>query len=82
ERDAEGIAVRVLSGRLRLRRLRIRIMCSRAWVLTFSGRSLHLRGEDGFLTTDFPGWLETPAGESVVLVPQPDSVPDSQFQTV
>lgn len=82
ERDAEGVALRVLSGRLRLRRLRVRAACSRAWVLTFAGRSLQLCGEDGFLTADFPGWLETPGGESVVLVPRIDSVPEPKFQTV
>lgn len=81
ERDAEGIALRVLSGRLRMRRLRIRIDRPQTWTLTFAGMSLPLQGGGDFIEADFSGWLEMPAGEAVVLIPQIDSVHKSIFQT-
>ena len=74
EKDPEGVTVRVHSGHLRLRQLRIRSVATQAWTLTASGTTFPLSNDDGFLVAHFPESLDVPAGNTVALVVQAEPI--------
>lgn len=80
EQDEEGITVRVISGHLRLRQLRVRGASPQPWAFVVSSVVRPLAHEDGFWVAHFAGTIEVPAGDTVGLVPRP--APSAVFQSV
>jgi non-lysosomal glucosylceramidase len=75
EKDAGGITVRVISGRLRLRQLRIKAERFRAWALVSVSVAPETAFEDDFLVITFAGELTVSADASLVFAAQPAMKP-------
>lgn len=75
EKDAEGMTVRVISGHLRLRKLRIKAGRFRPWTLVSVSAAPEPVFEDDFLVITFAGELTVSADTSLVFTAQPSLKP-------